>query len=120
MHRSKGATGAQKTCFLVQRRGGCWLWRGGVGVVIWGWGESSKVGGGTCAGSPERRASGTGLSLEGGLVRARPPERRLAPPQSIRPQPSQPGDLPEPPSSAAARVAEARESRVEPERPREL
>lgn len=83
-------------------------------------GESSKFGGGTCAGSPERRASGTGLSLEGGLVRARPPERRLAPPQSIRSQPPQPGDLPEPPSSAAARVAETREGRVEPERPREL
>lgn len=78
-----------------------------------GWGER-QVRGRYLRWKSERRASGTGLSLEGGLVRARPPEQRLAPPQSIRSQPPQPGDLPEPPSSAAARVAETRGGRVEP------
>lgn len=56
--------------------------------------------GATCAGSPGRRASGMGQSPEVGLVRARPSRQQLAPPHSCPP---------EPPSSAAARVAEARE-----------
>lgn len=56
--------------------------------------------GGTCAGSPGRRASSTGQPPEVGLVRARQSRQQPAPPRRTRS---------EPPSSAAARVAEARE-----------
>lgn len=63
--------------------------------------------GDTCAGSPGRRASGTGQPPEVWLVRARPPGQQPAPPPSCQL---------EPPSSAAGRVAEAREGRAEPER----
>lgn len=89
-----------------------------MGSGVWGGVSRGTVPrwGCTCAGSPERRASGTGLFLEVGLVRARPLRQRPAPPQSIRTEPPEPGDPPEPPSSAAARVAEAREGRVEGER----
>lgn len=64
-------------------------------------GENAEVAsGGTCAGSPRRRASGTGRSPEVELVPARPPGLQPAPPQRCRPEPRKP------PSSAAARVAE--------------
>lgn len=89
-----------------------------LGFEEWGGGGGrAPRGSDTCAGSPERRASGTGPSLEVGPVRARRPGQRPAPPQSLR---REPGHQPKPPSSAAARVAEARECRVEPERRLEL
>lgn len=74
-----------------------------------GGGQTPTVSRGTCAGSPGRRASGTGQSPEVWPVRARPPAQRPGLPRSRGPEP-------EPPSSAAARVAEARAGRVEPER----
>lgn len=82
----------------------CKEW-GGVG------GKALTESGGTCAGSPGRRASGTGQPLVVWLVRAPPPGQQPAPPQSSRPGP---------PSSTAAGVAEAPEGRVHPELERAL
>lgn len=56
--------------------------------------------GGTCAGNPRRRVSGTGRSPEVELVPARPPGLQPAPLRGSRPERRKP------PSSATARVAE--------------